>query len=579
VIKNKSVLIIGEDMLMLYASSGGKAKHVGSLLWTEENIVERLTGMLLREGKRRPVHILYDMLEQQYKKEMIPQLSILDKQRYINRKLKVVFPSNPMRAAYFLKGEAEDNLKEQRRSEKGNPYIFASVPDLPQLRYVYEALKDAQLPIIGFGLLPVEGASMLKRVSDTFRSGPHKAKWAVMLSVHESGGLRQIVIKNGELALTRLTAISANFADETSWGSEVGQEFKSTLSYLLRFGYTQDQGIDIYLVHGGDAAATAFRKELNIDVNLVCKSVDNIAKACGLRIAGNHGNGYGDGLHAAWASKIAGMRLPINSVAFGRLIAMRRTAKQATNALLLAILAGGLYAGYLTQDTARASLKVGSEQRHHATLQAEVSKREESLVKIDQDTDTILRILDIHESLEKRGVQSFALVNAISQALPNDVKLSAFSISATTPEGEGEDDFGASELEMMENPDAGADAGYVKPVIVAVDYEIVMDLEFPATINPEDGVKTVNAFKDNLVQSLGGYTVEITQQVANLSREADFSEDLKAMIAEVTRVSGMPDAGGLGDDMMGNAAEGASSSGAEGMGGMTARITIKGTGQ
>lgn len=529
--KSKSVLIIGEEMLVLYASSGGKAKRVASIAWNEDNLVDRLAHMLVHNGKRRPVHILYDMLEQQYKKELVPQLSILDKSRYIDRKLKVVYPSNPMRAAYFLKGEAEEALREGKRrvNVAGNPYIFASVPDLPQLRHVYEALKKSELTIIGFGLLPIEGASMLAKISQALRNGPNAPKWAVMLAQHESGGLRQIVIKNGELALTRLTGLAASPDDDEEWGAEVGQEFKSTLSYLLRFGYTPDQGIDIYIVHGSDRAAEAFRREINIEANLVCKSMDQFSRIAGLRVASSHGSYSGDALHAAWASKVRGLRLPMKSLAFGRMVDTRRAAQKLSAGLMLLILAGAGYAAYLYQDAARARAEVAREQRHYAELQSQISSREEGLVKIDKDTDTILRILDVYESLEKNGVSSFRLANAISTAL-NQVDLKLDKLIMAVPEKEEGDAEAAEMMMIMDGMTSEDGSAEITQKIKPADVDITLEVSFPTGINPEEGVRKINAFKASLEDVLAGYDIQITQQVANLTKEADFSEDLATFI-------------------------------------------------
>ena len=60
--------------------------------------------------------------------------------------------------------------------------------------------------------------------------------------------MRQIVIKDGELALTRMTPVSEDTSNVVRWASEVHQEFKATMSYLTRFGFQQEDGLHIITI-------------------------------------------------------------------------------------------------------------------------------------------------------------------------------------------------------------------------------------------------------------------------------------------------------------------------------------------
>lgn len=577
--RNKTVMIVGEDMLMLFASNGGKASHVTSMAWDEADFIAKLSGYLQKECKGKPVQILYDMLEQQYKKEIVPHLSMMDKGKYIDRKLKVVFPSNPLRAALFLKGEAEQAAKIPGGDDKGQPYIFASVPDLPQLRNIYEAVKQSQVVVSGFGLLPVEGASLLKHLSGKLRKGPNQSKWVVLLSAHESGGLRQIVIRDGELALTRLTVVSAAPENEVEWGQQVATEFQGTLSYLLRFGYTDSQSMDIVIVHGSDNAAQAFKSQLNIDANILCKPVSELAKMCGLKVPG-HSEGYADSLHAAWGSKLSKLKLPMKSLVFGRLINLRKYARIATVAAVLAVLSGAAYAGYVFQDATRTKMSTSTEADNQATLLSQIEEKERSLGDMAGRVYNVLTMLDIHESLKKEGIQSFALVNAVSSNLPQAMRLTELSIKV--PSGDDENGGGdAAEMPSLEEGDGGMmDGGfsgdgmapkkentisnYVKPNLPSSPYEIQMKIGFRADVDPEEGVLMVNNYKDKIAELLTGYEVEVTQQVANLSKKSEFSESFETVVE--TNDDGGDGLGGTGNDGGGEDA-------------LTATIVIKGEGQ
>jgi hypothetical protein len=77
---------------------------------------------------------------------------------------------------------------------------------------------------------------------------------------HRSGGLRQIVVKNGEIALTRMTPIAENDENSAAWVEDVVQEFKATMSYLSRFGYSPDEGLEVILIANPEPGELAGEK-------------------------------------------------------------------------------------------------------------------------------------------------------------------------------------------------------------------------------------------------------------------------------------------------------------------------------
>lgn len=543
-LNGKTVLIIGEDALVIYRSSGGKSKCLGILMWDEENLTDRLVGYLLREGRKKPVYVLYDMLEQQYKKETVPKLSPLDKRSYINRKLRVVFPSNPMRAAYFLKGEAEENLLQGKTKDEGSPYIFASIPDVMQFDIIYDAIKKSELQLLAIGFLPVEATRFISKLSSSKLTGGVKSKWNVFLSVHESGGLRQIITKNGELALTRLTAFGADVNDPVSWGHEAGQEFKSTLSYLLRFGYTQDQSMNIFIVNNSGEVKDAFASQLDIQPSIFVGSAREFGQYCGLKVQSAAGTVFGDGLHAAWVTKIRSMRLPVSSSRFQYIQNIRNYMGYAAKALMLFILIGIGYVIFMMNYVSSIKSDTARELQKHANLQVEMSESEKAIPTVAEgvDYEEIIALLNVCDKLESGGIKSLALVHAIANAMPHNVKLSGLNIEVMVSENDmGGISASDGMVSVDENGDADFDEGSEENDNLAqftvkqknAPYEISLAIVFPYNVGLEEAVKAVNLYHENLSQLLKGYEIVIKQQVANLSSNNNFTEDLTAKLTNV----------------------------------------------
>jgi hypothetical protein len=59
------------------------------------------------------------MVEQHYRKEKLPKVGVLDKAGVLRRKLAVVFPNHPVRAALAMKTD---------KKTAGSYYLFAGVP-------------------------------------------------------------------------------------------------------------------------------------------------------------------------------------------------------------------------------------------------------------------------------------------------------------------------------------------------------------------------------------------------------------------------------------------------------------------
>jgi hypothetical protein len=558
-LNGKTVLIIGEDSLMIYGSSGGKSQRLGILNWDEENLTDRLVGFLLREGRKNPVYILYDMLEQQYKKETVPKLSPLDKRAYISRKLKVVFPSNPMRAAYFLKGEAEENLLKGKGKEEGTPYIFASIPNVMQFDIIYDAIKKSELQLLNIGFLPVEATGLMSKLASSKLTGGIKAKWNVLLSVHESGGLRQIITKNGELALTRLTAISSDNIEPSAWGREAGVEFKSTLSYLLRFGYSQDQSMNIFIVNDSSEVKEAFASQLDINPGIFVGSANQLGQNIGLKVQGHSGENFGDGLHAAWLSKVRSMKLPVSSGRFLQVQNTRKYFSYGIKALALFFVLGIGFSIFKTQQISSVKSNTASELQKHANLQTELSQSERAIPTIAEgvEYEEIISLLNVYDKLESNGIKSLAMVHAIANTMPNNLRLKGLKIEAFKKlAGLGDEEANIDFIDpdmSSESEEFSEETDILEQFTeqqVNVPYEITLNISFPPYVGLEDAVSAVKLYHKNLSELLVGYEVSIKQQAANLSSSTDFTEDLTAKISNIDSMEELDTEDNIGNDGM-----------------------------
>jgi len=305
-----------DDGVGVYESSSGGVEFLDLLHWREGGFEEKLSDMINRSGVSSVV-IMNDAVEQHYRKEKVPVLSYFDKGNILQRRLNVAFPNYSMRAAKVLKSgskQAREASSGDKEAVKGDLYLFAAVPSTDAFGRIMTALSNVDQQVVGYGLLPVESTGLVdelvKQLSQ--KRGGGGARWSILISQHRGGGLRQIVVRNGELALTRVTPVVEPDADNPGvWAADVSQELQATLSYLSRFGYTPEDGLELIVV--GD---TDYTEPLEGMVYAPCNynalTVQDAASLVGIRV-GRDEDHYSDSLHAGWVARKFSLELPLSS--------------------------------------------------------------------------------------------------------------------------------------------------------------------------------------------------------------------------------------------------------------------------
>ncbi|MFH1157882.1 MAG: hypothetical protein V1721_03230 [Pseudomonadota bacterium] len=334
----KRVLLVGNEGVALFGPTARGVEREIALSWELPNFDRQLTEALTEQNQSRPVVILFDGADQTYRKEEnIPKLSFFDRARFVRRKLEMAFPSYPIRTSVLVK----PSRKEGKNAPKESPsYLFMAIPETDRLDKVSANLLEAGVPVAGFGLLPAESEGLVTALSGKlFGKTGEKSHWAVLIGQHETGGLRQVVVKNGNLALTRMTPTSEAGVQGPKWVEEVMREFKATLTYIARFGYAADEGLDVVVICG-DIEKQFFDKTSLPVTNFRCLKVADALALIGAKGVSLGETNFGDAVHAAWASRKRSLAVPVVVPGIRRIMAPRLAVRVAT--LLLAALLLGL---------------------------------------------------------------------------------------------------------------------------------------------------------------------------------------------------------------------------------------------
>ena len=518
---SRRVLLVGGEGIVLYTPLGRGVDRETSIAWDVPNFDQQLTDILAAQNQSKSVLVLFDGADQSYRKEEnIPKLSLFDRPGFVKRKLELAFPSYPIRASLEVKpSKARSGLP---RADAEPSYLFVALPETEQLDRVGKALLESGVPVGGFGLLPIESEGLVSTLADkAFGKEGKKSRWTVLIGQHETGGLRQVVTKDGGLALTRLTPTSEAGTGGPAWVEEVMREFKGTLTYISRFGYSADDGIDVLIVCSEIEKQFFDQKALAV-TNLRCLSVTEALKHIGAKSFGLEKSNFADALHAAWAGRKPTLRLPVNIPSIHRIMAPRLAARLGSAALALGMLAFG-------------GLAFNDYQAYHA-VQEELTQKQNRKIALDQEyareskvfegltvkPEIIRAVLSVEKMLMDNTVESTRTLHTLRKALGDDIYLESFSFNHKPASSSGLGGFAAT------SDSSGEERGRVT---------LKFKFSLPGDIALEQRVLRAETLERDLRAAFPGYAVRLVTQFGRVSRTGRFTGETGAAGAGAGAVS------------------------------------------
>lgn len=501
---NRTVLLIGDESLYIYKVTSRASVFVDDVPWVTEGFENVVADLLRKECGGKSVLILNDMTDQHFKGgQRLPKVGMGDKNKVLKHKLQAAFQNYPIRGALPVK-----SLKGQPK--QSNLYLFAAVPMSEQISKTMEAVKVALVPIAGFTLLPIESADMVAAFSKKMappNGGP--ARWTVFVGQHRNGALRQVITRDGQLAMTRMTPVEDVEKNPSGWATDVIQEFKATISYLTRFGFAASEGADVVVI-GDPKQGELIESRLDIECNFKIFTPSEAARVVGCKIGLQRTAGYADPLHAAWAGRKNKLTLPMQA----REIDKIHKPRQAVTALVVLLLLGAAYLGYETsnryQTYAVAREDLNTQQA--LLVQAEAEYREEvrNMEELGYNIELIQETIDAYELFERDRTEALDFMKRVGLGLGDAMRLDSITFDRAE-EPVNADPYGAS-IEQL-----------AAPMV-----ESRLTLSFPPTMELERGIREVQSLRNRLSGQFPGYEVDIARQVAR----PEYTRDLKGVAGQ-----------------------------------------------
>ncbi len=521
--QNRTVLHLTDESLYAYRSAGSSVSLIGVFAWSDDNFVSDLVSCLTREGGGSSVIILNDAVDQHYRKEKVPSVRSLDSSGIVKRKIALAYPHYPFRAYSKLKTPA--HIKNTSGQVKNDYYLFAACPDSQNLQKLLMAITESEVLVKGFALLPMESVSMVETLSSRMFGGSSSQgsalsgllgkrkvedtskQWTVFMGQNRSGGLRQIVVRNGELALTRITPVVETDIEKGLWAQDVAREFQATMSYLSRFGYTPADTLNIIII-ADEEAKPLLEQAINVEKGAVQPITLREASAL-LKINPEQDSEqrFADDLHVGWIGKQSRLKLPLSAKHFDKVTKPRQMASLAMGGLVL-LLAGTTY---YCANTYLTYFEIGKNVQQAETELKQVNNIYSSEIErkkaLGINIELIQSSFEINDEIEEKSIKIFDILKEIREAQKGNLRLDKISL--------------IQREQKNEDPNFVPVEG-VKPKF---DKIVTLFLSFPGDSDIAQSNQMVEEFSQRLSALFDKSTVDVTKVLKDVSYRGEITSE------------------------------------------------------
>lgn len=520
---SRCVLLITDDALCVYDVTSRNVTLLEEVGWRRPDFENTIADLISLRTGGKSILIVNDGVEQQYRKEKIPRITMFDRASLVQRRLGVAFPNYPIKAALELKDKTKKAFSlsaPPKVPTDGQLYLFAAVPASDAFARTMEAINRSGSGISGYSLLPVESSELVKNLADALsrqKRLKNDAIWSVMIGQHHGGGLRQIVTKNGELALTRITPVKTpDEADTEVWCTEVSQEFQATLSYLSRFGYNPDDGLNVMVIANPDLG-NHLESFINTSCNYFTTTTPQAGHILNIPLGRGTDNHYADPLHVGWIGRKPVSTMPLRSRELDKIANPRKIA--ASLLIVLSLVLG--YVGYACSNEALAIYGATKNYEIAVEQRAEIEKiyRDELKRKEEMGIDVkmIQGALAIDDEINRERIDPLPLLEVISGELKN-LRMDGFEyINLTT--------------------DMRTDLSLPLPATaVPRSFDLILKFSFAGTVLPQDGNAEIRQLVDRLNDAIPGYEVSVKKDLVDLTYKGAITDET-GLTAKIRKAS------------------------------------------
>ena len=399
----KFLLSVGDEGAVLAYQVAGKIE--GRFFFSNVAAPE-IEKVFLGDTEAR-IFVLVDVSDQSYLQHSLPPVSAMNVNKMVARRLEKEFDRSDIKGALAM-GRSTTGRKDWN-------FIFASVRNVSPLSDWLEMLGNLPNELVGIYLLPVETEPLVKAIKKAVETenAVKVAEWQILVTHNKTGGLRQVVYRNGRLLFTRMAQPVGGNAPGVIAG-HIEQEVSSTMEYVRRMNFDEKAGLDIFIITASEVKKQLESTHLKV-ANTYVMTPHEVAGQLGLIGATEPKDKFADVVILAQfgKSKKAMMRLTTPLIEKTKKVILAKTALQifpiAAVPLAILLIIFNVYTsivvyGKTTQEHEKL-IKVQNQQR-------EFQQRANAQAARKADVEAMV---DIYDQFSKDAIVPFNFLTKLSQ--------------------------------------------------------------------------------------------------------------------------------------------------------------------
>ncbi len=423
------IYFIGDEGgILIHVEKGVVARRLFAPSPSAEHLEPFTT--LLNEHSKLPVYALIDVIDQSYVRHSMPPVTALGVKRLVQRRISRDFPKDNINGALPL-GREKTGRKEWL-------FLLISLANNDTLKGWVEHISSLENRFQSIHLVPVECEIFLTELHNKYvletegkqakvkrgkKAGTDQDTWLILVSHNKTGGVRQVVLKNGQLIFTRLTQSTDNASPEVLAGS-IEQEIANTLEYLKRLSYNEHDKLAVYGIISPEAKDMINLNLEGSNSKFKIFSPYEVAQLFKLEQAVLSGDKYGDVVLGTAFAVAPKKRLSLASPALEALNGLysKLALVKWGGALLTLAMVGLLVTTYLSWDEATAGLR--EEEKELRILESDLEKLNEKTERLPDNVNKISGLIMLDKKLRERKQNAFSEMEKLSQLVRDDQLIS-----------------------------------------------------------------------------------------------------------------------------------------------------------
>ena len=467
-------------------------------------------GEALAEDPKGRISVIIDTLDQSFKEEEIPKVSILDRRKVLARHITMAFPGANLRGARVVKETDKKTLL----------YDFASVPLDGRIPGWMDFVSSLPNEKGGIHAIAPENVDLLRALAPKDAEVVEEGKnhWRHMIGINVTGGLRQIIEKNGRLSLTRLTQAPPADTPPEEFADMIARDFKATITYIRRLGYQVGEPLDLVVLTTPENKRVLEDLDWDSARSVSVYTPYEAGAILGLGSLGKEDQAYCDVLHAAWFISKRKSILPLTrAAALGdtkddlRELAFV-AAPYVAGLLMAAVLGWSAWTGYEYFDTANRNEQL---QAQLTQLNESASRENAALTQLPYTAAQVRNVLDVAGALDAGKIDLIPLLENISAALETDAVVLSLKFDSSGQ-------IANSTAPVVARPAAGPASKVI--------YAVAIDVRLASVIaKADEAVQTARRIERNLGVKFGkDFKIIMTVEPVGAQAEKTLSGGLGA---------------------------------------------------